>query len=226
MYDNDDLFSFFNSYNSGTSTTTETEQKTDTNVGYNTSSNPYSVGQDTGYVDDYTTRQNFEEQKYYQPTQTVARESETVAQTQIKTMDMPTILKEEQAVQLTKTRQKVSLNARMKIIIAMFSVIMAALVFVIAWNFVAVSKINASNTEKLQIIQTLEASINDLSSTYNQVSDKGEVIEKAEQLGYVESDETNTFYVSLDEIPAEPTIEPVSSNWFNDVCEFFSRLFA
>lgn len=222
MYeDNDDLFSFFNSYNSG-STTTETEQETDTTVGYNPSSyNGYSSNQDTGFVDDYTTNQNFEEQRFYQPTQT-SNPVQTTTVAPSRNMETPMILKEEKAVTLTKTRQKIQLNSRMKIMIAMFSVIMAALVFVIAFNFVTASKINANSAQKIQTIESLQASISELSDSYNVYTSD----EYLKQQGFVESNETNTFRVSLEEIPAEPTVAELPSNWFNDVCEFFSKLFA
>ena len=223
MYDdNDDLFSFFNSYNSG-STTTETEQETETTVGYNPSSyGGYSSTQDTGFVDDYTTNQNFEEQRFYQPTQ-VSNPVQTTTVAPNRSMETPMILKEEKAVTLTRTKQKIQLNARMKIMIAMFSVIMAALVFVIAFNFITASKINANSTQKLATIESLQASINDLSGEYIVYTSN----EYLKDQGFVEAVENvNTYRVSFDEIPAEPAVEPLPSNWFNDVCEFFSRLFA
>ena len=223
--DDDDIFSFYNSFNSG-STTTETEQETDTNTGYNTSSyKGYQQSQNTGFVDDYSMKQNYEDERSYQPMQTTSQFQSQTEKVQ-RNMDTPLIQKEEKAVTLTKTRQRVNLNARMKIMIAMFSVIMSALVFVIAWNFISAAKINSNSAEKIQTIASLESSINSLTTTYNVLSDDAEIMRKADELGYEKSDESNTFYVSIDELPSEPTVEPLPSNWFNDVCEFFSKLFA
>ena len=36
----------------------------------------------------------------------------------------------------------------------------------------------------------------------------------------------NSFVFSLDDFHVEQEIEKLPSNWFNDVCEFFSQLFA
>lgn len=227
MYDDDDLFSFFNSYNSG-STTTETEQETNTSVGYNPSSyNGYSSNTDTSFVDDYTTRQNYQDERSYQPT-TTSSTVEVSAPKTFREMEKPTILKEEKAVTLTKTRQKINLNARMKIMITMFSVIMTALVFVIAWNFISAAKINANSTQKLQTIESLQASISSLASEYNDsvLEVEAELTSNPGEFGFEMSNSSNTHVVPVDKMPTEPVIEELPSNWFNDVCEFFSKLFA
>ena len=61
-------------------------------------------------------------------------------------------------------------------------------------------------------------SINKLNVEYNDIGSLD---------GYVDKQEgVNSFTVSLNEFYIEPEIEQIPSNWFNDVCEFFSNLFA
>lgn len=227
MYD-DDLFSLYNSY---TQTTDEDEEVQSSASSYNPSSynqtyNPYDT--DTSYRDDYSVTPNYEEQQSYESSrQTVQAEEQTTRVFQ--KMDTPMIQREEQAVVLTKTKQKIYLHARMKIVLAMFVSIVCALMFVSIFNFVSVGKINAAIADKEIQIAELQASISELQTTYNQVSDDGYIREKLTDsengLNFVDSSE-HTEYLKFGDVYTEPVVEDLPSNWFNDVCDFLSGLFA
>ena len=226
MFD-DDLLSMFNNYTS----TTDTEEETSSS-GYNPSSyteptqttyNPYVS--DNGYQDDYSVTPNYEEQSSYN-SDVRSVEPERTEQRVISQMHTPVIKKEQEAVVLTKTKAKVYLQARMKIVIAMFITIVSALLFVSIFNFVNAGKINATLAEKQITINELKSSISGLKSEYNLMSDDGVMKEIASNSGFVESTDLNTTVLEYGEIYTEPEIEELPSNWFNDVCDFFSKLFA
>ena len=235
MFD-DDLFSgMFNNYTS----TTDTEEESSSTSTYNPSSyteptqttyNPF-MSSDDSYRDDYSTAQNYEEQSTYD-SGVRSVEPERTEQRVFSPMQTPMIKREQEAVVLTKTKAKVYLQARMKIVIAMFITIVSALLFVSIFNFVNAGRINATLAEKQITIEELQSSITSLKAEYNRMTDDGELKEMASKpvenggLGFVESNKSNTTVLEYGDIYTEPVIEELPSNWFNDVCDFFSNLFA
>lgn len=227
MYDDDFFSNLLNSY---TSTTTETEQQqsqteTTSYSPQQTYTNPYSSVQDD---DDYSIRPNYEEQQSYNSTGSnygVSEESQSEPQTYtVRQMDTPVIRKEAPAVNLIKSRSKIELHARMKIAITMFSVIVATLLFAIVWNFVSASKMRATFASKEYEIASLQADIKAMQSSYIELSDDEKLKADAENAGYVEQSDSNTIYVDFEEY-FKASEKEVSSNWFNDVCDFLSELF-
>ena len=226
MYD-DDFYSILNSLAGNTTTTTEqkTEQQTTTTPTYSAPSTPsYSPWAD----DDYSVNQNYEEQKSYNSVnQSYEDSTETTNDVfEVRQMSAPMIKKEEPTVNLIKKRQRIELGARMKIIASMFAVIVATLIFAIVWNFASAASMKATFAEKQVEINALTQSIMGLKEEYTLLSDDEQIKTKAENEGYVESTDDNTIVVDFDSYYAEQAIEDVPSNWFNDVCDFFSRLFA
>ena len=227
MFDND-LFSMFNNYTSTTDTEEESSSTSTYNPSVYTQTNtstysPYST--DSDYQDDYSTAQNYEEESSYN-SGVRSVEPERTEQRTFSPMQTPIIRREQEAVVLTKTKAKVYLQARMKIVLAMFVAIVSALMFVSIFNFVNAGRINASLAEKQITIAELQASISDLKSEYNKMTDDGYLMGEASNSGFVESNSSNTTVLEYGETYAEPVIEELPSNWFNDVCDFFSNLFA
>lgn len=227
MYD-DDFYSILNSLAGNTTTTTEqkTEQQTTTTPTYSAPSTPsYSPWADD---DDYSVNQNYEEQKSYNSVnQSYEDSTETINDVfEVRQMSAPMIKKEEPTVNLIKKRQRIELGARMKIIASMFAVIVASLIFAIVWNFASAASMKATFAGKQVEINALTQSIMGLKEEYTLLSDDEQIKTKAENEGYVESTDDNTIVVDFDSYYAEQAIEDVPSNWFNDVCDFFSRLFA
>ena len=225
MFDDDLYTSLLNSF--GTTTTETEEQSTSSynpSYGSTTTYNPYST--DSSYQDDYSVTPNYEEQSSYESASRNEEQAVSQQSTFVK-MQAPMIQQEEKAVVLTKTKQKIYLQARMKIVLAMFVTIVCALMFVSVYNFACVGRINASIADKQIEIEDLKASISALQNTYNEVSDEGNLKEAAsEGLGFVESTSSNTVSLEMGEVYTEPVIEELPSNWFNDVCDFLSGLFA
>lgn len=228
MYDDDFYSNFLNSFSS---TTTETEEESESSsyspsydTSYDTTSsyNPYSS--DT-YQDDYSVTPNYQEQSSYESNR-VSEAPISENQSIVRQMNTPMIKKEEPAVVLTKTRQKIYLQARMKIAIAMFVTVVCALLFVSIWNFASIGKINQMIADKQITVSELQASITGLKSEYNLISDDGNMKDVASNSGYVDSTDSNTTILNVGEVYSEPVVEELPSNWFNDVCDFFSNLFA
>ena len=226
MFD-DDLFSMFN--NNYTATDTEETSSAST---YNPSSydqpsqtiyNPYMS--DNSYKDDYSTAQNYEEQSSYN-SGVRSVEPEKTEQKVVSQMHTPVIKKEQETVVLTKTKAKIYLQPRMKIVIAMFITIVSALLFVSIFNFVNAGRINATLAEKQITIEELQTSITRLKGEYNKMTDDGHIKQEASNSGFVESTDSNTTVLEYGDVYTEPVIEELPSNWFNDVCDFFSKLFA
>lgn len=216
MYNDDDLFNMFNSY-----TTTETDNDT-----YQDTQTPQPSGdfqqQNNPYIDDYTTKQNFSEQKSYN-SPVIDESFETIKQTTTKQMSAPTIKQSEKTVNLIKKREKLYFSPRLKNAAVVLAVIMVALVFATIWNFAWSARVNADFAAKQAQINEISQSINELKIEYNELTSVGDMSSS----GYVEKvDGENSFTFSLDEFYTEPEIEKLSSNWFNDVCEFFSKIFA
>lgn len=225
MFDNNDYINSLFGDLSSTTTTTEQEQQTASpqtdylsSLQSQTTYNPYEK-------DDYSSTQNFtEEQSYNSPsTNTFTETQETKHYV---TMQMPMIEKKEQAVNLVKSQSRIRLETRMKIVLSVFTVIVACLMFVSVFNFVKASRLEASFADKQLQINALEQSISANKASYNEVTSDEYMTKQATDAGYYEPNESNTITIKLGEMFEEPSIEEVPSNWFNDVCEFFSKLFA
>ena len=223
MFDtNDYLNSLFNTDYSST-TTTETE----TDVQQQTTYSPQTGYSASSYErDDYSSAQNFTEQQSYNPfSSNIFTETET--KTTSRQMNTPMIEKSAPVVNLVKSKARVVLETRMKIVLSVFSVIVACLLFVSVFNFISASRIEASFLGKQQQINSLEQSILASEYSYNSVSSNDYVENWADQNNYVnKQDGVNSFKINIDEIYEEQIVQDVPSNWFNDVCEFFSKLFA
>ena len=119
MYD-DDLFSLYNTF-----TTTDTDEETESASSYSPSSyddSSYSPYSSESYRDDYSVTPNYEEQQSYDSTRQVEQTQESQTRF-ISQMHTPMVQKSEQPVVLTKTRQRVYLNARLKIMIALIIIL-------------------------------------------------------------------------------------------------------
>ena len=218
MYGDDN----YNLLNSLTSTTTEDGYtQTESQTQEQTSYSPYS----SPYADDYSVTGNYQGQSSYETTNDYeeSQSTDTFAET---SYQIPTIARSEEAVSLTKTKQKIYLSTRLKLIATCFAIIMASLVFVSAWNFVYANKIKSQIALNETEISALESRISSLSNEYNLINDDGYMHEQALEAGYEDSSSQNTFYLQADTATETTKTYKLSSNWFNDVCEFLSGLFA
>lgn len=210
-------------------TETETEQEQAQTAVYGEIQPQIDTQVDTGTYDDYSMTANYTEQRSYE-SDTANFEEQESSEEQVATyttgFQFHDIQKEEQeVVNLIKTRQKIALSGRMKIVATMFSVIMAALMFLIVFNFASVGAINSAISDRQFTVNELNVRINELQSQYNELSDDDNFYRNAVDNNYVRPDESNTVHMSSSDLYEEETIEKLPSNWFNDFCNFLSRLF-
>ncbi len=215
-------------------TTTESQRET-VSQGYVAPSTYISPEQKQSenfdYSDDYSVAQNFTEETGYQTKNATELNSEQTEQVSYDRIYAPVIIRkkeeknEQEVVSLTKTKEVIHLTGWLKFAFAMFLVIMASLIAVIAFNFSAASRINGSLASKQQRINELQLSITELTDKYNLVSSDGYLQDFAEKANFVVADESNTVVITMNEMYTRESVQEVPSNWFNDVCEFFSKLF-
>lgn len=237
----DEILNFLNSLNSTTVTETEPQQTQQETTSYtpDSSYNPYTNASQ-GTFDDYSMTQNYAEEQTYNPTyNTDFSGTYTEEPVQVKTpyrMETPTIRKDETpVVNLVKTKHKIELQARMKIVIAMFSVIVSLLLFVSVYNFVYANKLKSSFADKQSEISMLQADITKLVNEYNSMATRESFDEKnnydedgkLKEPEYVEVTEDNTMKVELGEFHEEQVVQSnLPSGWFNKVCDFLSGIFS
>ncbi len=185
----------------------------------------FDVNQAT--YDDYSVTPNYSEEKSYNSKTTNFDEINESEVTSIRSINLPTIQREEkETVSLLKTKQRIILSPRMKIVVSAFSIIMVALFFLICFNFASLGGLNATARDREITINELNQSISELQQKYNLAYDDEQILIRATEAGYVNTDETNTFVVEYEDFYQEKTIEDLPSNWFNDICNFFSNLFS
>lgn len=181
--------------------------------------------QEDDFVDDYSIHQNFEEEKNYelkpQSNPFIKKDNETE---KLRPINMPLIEKKQEEEVIVESNPIV-LNARMKLLLTSFIIIVASLVFATVWNFVSINKINSSLAVKSETVSQLQVSINNLTDEYNELGNIDNLKKLIEEAGYIESNSSNTITISLDDMYKEHIIEEAPSNWFNDVCNFISSMF-
>ena len=223
MFDSNEYLN--NLFNTDYSSTTTTETETESQSTYSPQTD-YSSNSTIYERDDYSSAQNFTEQQSYNPfTSSSMTESEQTSK--VSQMNTPMIEKSAPVVNLVKAKAKIRLETRMKIVLSVFSVIVACLLFVSVFNFISASKIESTFFAKQQQINSLEQSILASEGSYDLVSSDEYVDDWAGKNGYVDKqDGVNSFKININEIYEEEVLQEVPTNWFNDVCEFFSKLFA
>ncbi len=221
MDENDDLMSYFNNW-----TTTDTQ---DDSPSYQTDVEETEVPESyQAYRDDYNSAPSFTEETNYDSVRQTDDKDDISEMPTYSSVHMfaPTIQKTEEGVTLTKTKVKLRLTPRMKLMISMFSVIIVALLFATIYNFASLSSINSTISMRATQVESLNQSIQELTETYILISSDEQLYDRAQESGFVERDETNTKVIEIGEIYTEDEIPTVQTNWFDKVCEFLSNLFS
>ena len=221
MFDNNEYInSLFGDLSSSTTTTTQDEEQS--TYSPQTEFSPFGNSFER---DDYSSTQNFTEQQSYNSGNTNffgdVQESRKTA-----TMHTPMIEKSEQAVTLVKSQSKIRFETRMKIVLSVFSVIVACLLFVTVFNFMKANKLESQFASKQLQINQLQQDILAKKASYTWVENDLDLKEWADMNGFQVKTDENTMVIQLEEMYVEPEIQDVPTNWFNDVCEFFGKLFA
>ncbi len=232
MYDDDFLSSLMNKYSS--TTTTEEQDVEEKQDSYRPSSysNPGMSYDDQ----DYSSTQNFTEQKTYNSTSSNTFEEPVQEKFEAPTLNAPMIKKEQPTVNLIKKRARLVFETRMKVVMAVFSMIVACLLFVTVFNFIEANRIQSTFADKQIEIASLKSSISALNTKYAENVSKDGIEKKVKEYNesvsdindkFVEVKDYNTIVVNFEEFYEQPAgPEKLESNWFNDVCEFLSSLFA
>lgn len=113
------------------------------------------------------------------------------------------------------------LNARGKIAICVFSIILVSLIALTIYNSVLINDLNTVVMLKNQSVATQTAVIKGLETEYNELAVE---VQDGVNMGYRET--TPSDYVEIVASPkATKTTTVVETNWFDRLCEFFTRLF-
>jgi len=223
MFNDEQEINFFGS----SFTTTEEKTENKNNQTYDFPKSELSTEKQTNidsFEDDYSINQNFEEQTNYDIGTQDSVYSSTEKQEKLRPIDMPLIEKPVEEV-TEPAYQPINLSARMKIVLSSFVVIVASLLFATVWNFIAIAKLNSTIADKTAMVNELQVSITNLSEEYDLLGDSEHLKDLMENAGYIESNDSNTITISLDDMYKEHVIEEIPSNWFNDVCNFITSLF-
>lgn len=155
--------------------------------------------------------------------------SEEAKQEQI--MEMPTLEKRTEIVAKSeeKTERKVYpvLNARAKIMITCYSIIVAIMIAFAIYSGVLISSYRAEIASKSQIVATQTSDINRLVSEYNSLGEDQYIIDKVSDStdNYIEPTSINTVHVETPEM-FERTENKVETNWFEKFCQKIKKLFS
>ena len=121
---------------------------------------------------------------------------------------------------------KIKLNARGKIMATVFGVVVCFLIAFMVYNAVTISKLSNSLAylEAEQASRT--AGVSQLETTYQELTSESnlERLAGSDGIGFTYSPESSDISISLQQRP-EISSPKESTNWFNNLCEFFSNLF-
>lgn len=178
----------------------------------------------TPYYQSYQTP-TIEREEYQTPSYEVEKEYniDTLPEDEVIIPTFMPLLKSE-AETKQDSNYKIRLNARGKILVSAFSIIVGILIAFMVYNAVVISNLS-NKLESLSVDQsTKETQVLALKSDYQDISSYKHLEMEAGNLGFSYSPETDDILVTL---PARPEIPQAkrSPNLFNSICEFFAELF-
>ena len=223
----------FGGYASPYSSFAKTEEETSTENTYNPFASAYSWDTDTD--NETETQTEIENVQTEISTETPSYEYESEYIEDIVTDNEPPeylnpfkqSVFEMQAIERKKVAPKYKINTHGKILCTVYSAICLILVAFAIYNAVAISALASANTAKEAVLSSQKQVISMLESEYNYLgSDEGVSSRLREDEyfeNFVEADDTNTVTIYLEAAEGAQTYS-VPSNWFDNVCEFFSNL--
>lgn len=142
-------------------------------------------------------------------------------------MDMPTVEKNEETYQeivaSAPAYSRIKLNARGKIIVSVYSIIVAIIVAFSIYNAVAINAMQAEIVAKSQIVATETGVISDLQETYNSLGEKDNILSQVEGEFKVPTD-NDIVYVEDFTMSKRPVVSE-ETNWFEKFCRALRNLF-
>lgn len=161
------------------------------------------------------------EKQYSFDTSSYAKEHDDQSVMEMPTLERQTIVASEQK---TEVYARPRLNARAKIMISCYSVIVAIMIAFAIYSGVMISSYSADIASKNQIVASQVAVINSLEQTYDSLGEN-EAIEVSLPDGFVSPDSSNIKHIDGFEMQERTEIE-VESNWFEKFCEKLKKLFS
>lgn len=212
-------------------TFTEMEQKTDTDYSSSRSgvldnqidfSSSVSTSYQPSYSTLYTDTTEDEEQATNYESETEYKINDDLGgDITIVPTFMPTIERKEKEVSVHDVKLK--LNARGKIIVAVFSVISVLLLSFCIYNAVLIGNLSAALTEQQAKAELVTRDVYNATSDYNGVTSTNNILASLPD-GFGQGSNKEPMIVSLSERPEIVSAE-ASSNWFDKLCNFLSNLF-
>lgn len=122
-----------------------------------------------------------------------------------------------------KTYSHAKLNARGKILVAVYSIVAAIIVAFCIYNAVMISSLNSKVAAKNQLVSIETEVISDLTNTYNSLGEDDYIIS---QVGDQYKVPTSSDKVSISDFELKVRAEKKEeTNWFEKFCESFRKLF-
>jgi len=164
---------------------------------------------------------DFVVQKQYDFGRTEYQEESDVNERQMNITDF----KRAGAVQESTYRvgSRAKLNARGKILVAVYSIVAAIIVAFCIYNAVMISSLNSSIAAKNQLVLTETEVIADLTNTYNSLGDEDYIISQVAGQYKVPTSQDKVSVTDFDlKVRSQKQEE---TNWFERFCESFKKLF-
>lgn len=184
---------------------------------------PFSFGSEAPTQNE-TQEPAFEVQKQYSfDTNSYVQEQEIVA-----SMEMPTLQRHEEQQIVARSEQQIvarpKLNARGKIVVAVYSIVVAIIVAFCIYNAVAIRGLQGDVASKEQIVASQTQVITELQNTYNELGGDDYI---ASQVGDTFKTPTDADIVKVNgfEMVERPT-EVSQNNWFESFCQSLRKLFS
>lgn len=124
---------------------------------------------------------------------------------------------------ITQTKSATKLSPRLKIMITVYSLVVALLIGFAIYNAVAISSGTAILASKQVEVSASAEVINNLQAQYNELGTE-QAIKDQVSGEFIEADSSNTIIVARPELDVTTSYQ-APTNWFDKICEFFSSLF-
>lgn len=161
------------------------------------------------------------EKQYSFDTSSYEKENKDESVMEMPTFERQTIVASEQK---SEAIVRPRLNARAKIMISCYSIIVAIMLAFAIYSGVMISSYTADIAAKNQIVASQVAVINGLEQTYDSLGEN-EAIEVSLPDGFVSPDSSNIRHIDGFEMQ-ERTETQIESNWFERFCENLKKLFS
>lgn len=166
----------------------------------------------------------FEIEKEYK----LSSPSEFVPQQKLTQTIMPTVHRRHETNSEAKSKTGIKLNFRGKIMIAVYTTVVALLLGLCIYNAFVIGSMKGVVSAKQATLQTQQSELSNLEIEFNNLADESTIKAKLADMSdknYRTVTESDKVYVKASEKTEVPTYEG-SSNFFDKVCEFFSKLFS